>query len=73
MKAILAIEKLRFPKIFSIIIDEEEAEISPVEPKDSEDGTIDIVLTVAKKIRQLLEGDIDSLKLPKIITKSLKT
>ena len=44
-----------------------------MEPKDSEDGAIDIVLTVAKKISQLLEGDIDSLKLPKIITKSLTT
>ena len=63
----------RFPKIFSIIMEEEEAEISPVEPKDSEDGAIDIVLTVAKKISQLSEGDIDSLKLPKIITKLLKT
>ena len=63
----------RFPKIFSIIMEEEEAEISPVEPKDSEDGAIDIVLTVAKKISQFSEGDIDSLKLPKIITKLLKT
>ena len=54
----------RFLNIFSMIIEEEEAEISQVEPKDSEDGAIDIVL---------LEGDIDSLKLPKIITKSLKT
>ena len=63
----------RFLNIFSMIIEEEEAEISQVEPKDSEDGAIDIVLTVAKKISQLLEGDIDSLKLPKIITKSLKT
>ena len=54
-------------------MEEEEAEISPVELKDSKDGAIDIVLTVAKKISQLLEGDIDSLKLPKIITKLLKT
>ena len=63
----------RFLKFFSTIIEEEEAETSQVEPKDSEDGAIDIVLTVAKKISQLLEGDIASLKLPKIITKSLKT
>ena len=30
-------------------------------------------LQLQKKISQLLEGDIDSLKLPKIITKLLKT
>ena len=60
----------RFLKIFSIIIAEEGPE---EEPKDSEDGVIDIILTIANKISQLLEGDIDSLKLPKLLSKSLKT
>ena len=60
----------RFLKIFSIIIAEEGPE---EEPKDSEDGAIDIILTIANKISQLLEGDIGSLKLPKLLSKSLKT
>ena len=60
----------RFLKIFSIIKAEEGPE---EEPKDNEDSAIDINLTIANKISQLLEGDIDSLKLPKLLSKSLKT
>ena len=60
----------RFLKIFSIIIAEEGPE---EEPKDGKGRAIDIILTIANKISQLLEGDIDSLKLPKLLSKSLKT
>ena len=40
---------------------------------DSEDGKIDIIITVARKISQLLEGVIDSLNLPRVIIKTLET
>ena len=63
----------RFLKIFSVTVQEPENDLSNEEALDNEDGTIDIIITVAKKISQLLEGDIDSLKFPKVIIKFLKT
>ena len=63
----------RFLKIFSIITDQEENALAESEAIDSEDGIIDIILIIETKIRGLLEGDNDSLNLPKILSKSLKT
>ena len=40
--------------------------------KDSEDGTIDIIITATSKLNELLKGDIDSLRLPKLLKRSLK-
>ena len=39
---------------------------------DREDGTLDIIILAASKLHELLNGDIDTLKLPQILKKSLK-
>ena len=62
-----------FLKILGILVEKEVIELEAYEKTDSEDGKFDIVATIAKKISQLLEGDIDSLNLPKAIIKTLKT
>ena len=62
----------RFLKIFSIKIDQEENALAESKADNSEDGVIDIILIIATKIKGLLEGDIDSLNLPKVLSKSLK-
>ena len=66
----------RFLKIFILIIEGGrggEAVTNQKEVGDSQDNATDIILMVASKISQLLEGDIDIDNLPKIISKSLKT
>ena len=40
--------------------------------QDSEDGTLDIIITATSKLNELLKGDIDSLRLPKLLKRSLK-
>ena len=39
---------------------------------DREDDTLDIIILAASKLHELLKGDIDALKLPQILKKSLK-
>ena len=60
-----------FLKILSILIERGVIEIEGYE--DGEDGKLDIIVTITKKIGQLLEGDIDSLGLPSAVAKTLKT
>ena len=62
-----------FLKIFTSLINikenqEEEAE----EEKDSEDGMADVILFAVRRLSELLKSDIDSLKFPKPIKKTLK-
>ena len=38
---------------------------------DRENGTLDIIILAASKLHELLKGDIDALKLPQILKKSL--
>ena len=40
--------------------------------QDSEDGTLDIIITATSKLNELPKGDIDSLRLPKLLKRSLK-
>ena len=56
--------------IFSLLIEAESDKIS--NSKDAEDGTPDILITIAAKLLQLLHNNIDSLKLPDIIESALK-
>ena len=60
-----------FLKILSILIERGVIKIEGYE--DGEDGKLDIIVTITKKIGQLLEGDIDSLGLPSAVAKTLKT
>ena len=54
-----------FLKIFSILVNIEEPNESPEEGKDSEDGVADVVLFAVGRLSELLQCDINSLKLPK--------
>ena len=61
-------------KIFDILVGEDKVQqLKESKALDSKDSTIDTIIIVARKIAQLLEGDIDSLNLPEIVSKSLKT
>ena len=62
-----------FLKILSILIEKDVIEIEAYEEADCEDGKLDIIETIAKKLSQLLEGNIDTLGLPSAIGKTLKT
>ena len=57
--------------IFNLLI-EAEPDKSSNAPEDSENGIPDILITIARKIFQLLHNNIDSLKLPGIIKEALK-
>ena len=59
----------RFLKIFSIIIEKEE---ETLQPADSEDGVVDILIAIARKITELLKKDIDTLNLPPVLVKPQK-
>ena len=61
----------KFLLIFNIIIEAESCESSNA-PEDSEDGTPDILITIASKLLQLLHNNIDSLNLPDTIKGALK-
>ena len=50
----------------------EELETSEGSGIDRKDGTLDIIILAASKLHELLKGDIDALKLPQILKKSLK-
>ena len=54
-----------FLKIFSKLVNIEEPNESPEEGKDSEDGVADVVLFAVGRLSELLQCDINSLKLPK--------
>ena len=60
-----------FLKIFSKLINikEEDLNENPEEGKDSENGVADIVLFTVGRLSELLQCDIDSLKLPKGLKK----
>ena len=62
-----------FLKILSILTEKDVIEIEAYENTDNVDGKLDIIVTIARKIGQLLEGDIDSLDLPFAVAKTLKT
>ena len=59
----------RFLKIFSIIIEQEE---ETLQAADSEDGVVDILIAIARKITELLRKGIDTLNLPPVLPKTLK-
>ena len=61
-----------FLKIFSKLINLEDPNESPEEGKDSKDGVADVVLFAVGRLSELLQCDIDSLKLPKVFKKTLK-
>ena len=50
-----------------LIANEEESSLQ--EEGDEADGAVRILLILAQQISELLEGDIDSLEFPKIVTK----
>ena len=56
--------------IFNLLIEAESDKISNGE--DAEDKIPDILITIAAKLLQLLQNNIDSLKLPDIIKCALK-
>ena len=62
-----------FLKVLGTLIERDVIELEGCEDADSEDGKFDIIITIARKIGQLLEGDIDSLNVSKTIIKMLKT
>ena len=59
-------------KILGILIKRDVIELEGCEEADNENGKFDIIITIARKIGQLLEGDIDSLNIPKAIKKHLR-
>ena len=59
----------RFLKIFSIIIEQEE---ETLQAADSEDGVVDVLIAIARKITELLRKGIDTLNLPPVLPKTLK-
>ena len=59
-----------FLLIFNLLIEAEWDKISNGE--DAADGIPDILITIAAKLLQLLNNNIDSLKLPDIIKSALK-
>ena len=60
-------------KILVILIERDVIELEECKDTDSKDGKFDIIITIARKIGQLLEEDIDSLNIAKAIIKTLKT
>ena len=63
-----------FLKTFSTLINKDPNELdkSAETAQDSEDGAIDIIIFAASRLSKLLQCDIDSLRLPKLLKKSLK-
>ena len=59
----------KFLLIFNLLL---EAELNKEKVEDSEDGIPDILITIATKLLELLQNNIDSLKLPKIIKGALR-
>ena len=43
-----------------------------MQPADSEDGVVDILIAIARKITELLKKDIDTLNLPPVLVKPQK-
>ena len=65
-------EAQNFLKILSVLLLNKENESENEETTDNVDGIGDVVIFTATRISELLLCDIDSLKLPKILKKSLK-
>ena len=63
-----------FLKIFSTLINKDSNALdkSADTAQDSKDGAIDIIIFAASRLSKLLQCDIDSLKLPKLVKKLLK-
>ena len=61
-----------FLKIFTSLINIKEDQEQSEEEKDSEDGVADVILFAVGRLSKLLKCDIDSLKFPKPIKKTLK-
>ena len=59
----------KFLLIFNLLL---EAELNKEKVEDSEDVIPDILITIATKLLELLQNNIDSLKLPKIIKGALR-
>ena len=62
-------EVANFLKIFSSLINKEPEELSDSaeKGKDSENGVADVVPFTASRLSELLQCDIDSFKLPKLL------
>ena len=66
-------EVKRFIKIFNILIEENESpQLKKEENNANEGGRFESVVVAAKRINQLLKGDIDDLNLSKITLKTLR-
>ena len=61
-----------FLKILSVLLLNKENENENEETVDNVDGIGDVINFTATKISELLQCDVDSLKLPNILKKSLK-
>ena len=65
-------EAQNFLKILSLLLLNKEVEAEKTETGDSVDGITDTVVFAAERLSKLLQCDINSLSLPKILKKSLK-
>ena len=67
-------EVKKFIKIFNILIEENESSQLKKKEENSanEDGRFESVIVTAKRINQLLKGDIDNLNLSKITLKTIR-
>ena len=61
-----------FLKILSVLLLNNEVEAETEETGDSVDGITDVVVFTATRLSELLQCDINSLALPRVLKKSLK-
>ena len=61
-----------FLKILSVLLLNNEVEAETEETGDSVDGITDVVVFTATRLSELLQCDINSLALPRLLKKSLK-
>ena len=61
-----------FLKILSVLLLNNEVEAEKEETGDSVDGITDVVVFTATRLSELLQCDINSLALPRVLKKSLK-
>ena len=65
-------EAQNFLRILSVLILNKEVEAEKEETGDAVDGTTDVVLFTVTKLSELLQCNMNSLALPKILKKALK-
>ena len=65
-------EAQNFLKMLSVLLLNNDVEAEKVESGDSVDGIGDVVVFTATRLSELLQRNINSLSLPKVLKKSLK-